>query len=403
PAPPPHFYTRGDESTVLFYNALPQLEPDWLGEIFEWVSCADEYSIEKRDRVGRVPFEASYIGRHHLDPLRPYAAIAMRLLQYAITNLCSDACRNSSSPLKFAPHVVVNTHDVDFLPDGRMHSAKRLAKNAVISLLLNKTAGAGVQQLKSAIAVAAGGADPFDQVIGLADRENRNKVSSSFYFLCDHHHRRDSNYRVENQSTQALMHVLHRNMEVGVHGSYCSADQPAMLADEFAILRRLGFHPLGGRQHWLRFTIPALIRAVEDAGAAYDCSIGWPYTPGFRAGACFAFPPYDWEREHAAPFLEIPLVLMDQAMMPSSDGSALDRARELLAASRHYGWGGISLLWHPTAFGGGQFPEEIGDCFWTLMKESLRQNDAWMSAGSFVKHVWERYCEAGLLPQRQFA
>ena len=81
PAPPP---TRGqfeDEHTVLFYQPRCGGTPDWLAEIFEWVSCADEYSVKARDSVGRIPFESSYSGRYQLDIHRPYAAVAMLLLQ----------------------------------------------------------------------------------------------------------------------------------------------------------------------------------------------------------------------------------------------------------------------------------------------------------------------------------
>ena len=404
PAPLPKAFTRDGESTMLTHAASNEFEPDWLGEIFEWISCADEYSVTQRDSVGRVPFAASYIGRHHLDPRRPYAAIAMQFLQKAITKARPIFEKTRPScPFESAQHLVVNTHDIDFLPDGRRQSVQRLAKNAVISLLLNKSMGAAVEQAKAAVAVAAGKRDPLDQISALVAREENQKVSGTYYFLCDRRHRRDGNYHVDDPSTLALMNVLHRKMEVGVHGSYCSSEEPDRLAQEFDRLRRLGFRPLGGRQHWLRFTIPQLIASVEHTGAAYDCSLGWPDTPGFRAGACFAFPLYDFEKEHAASFLEIPLVLMDQEMLELPHQNALTNARDLLATSRRYGWGGISVLWHPTAFGGGQFPAEVGELFWNLVSEGLQQNDAWMSAGLFVRRVWQRFNDAGLLPNRQFA
>jgi hypothetical protein len=403
PAPPPHCYTRGDQTTVLFYGVQPDIEPDWLGEIFEWVSCADEYSVTRRDKVGRIPFSASYTGRHQLDPKRPYAAIAMYLLQSAIKKMFPDISARPACPLESAQHLIINTHDVDFLPDGRLQSVHRLTKNAVISLLVNRTPDAAVEQLKAAIGVALGGGDPLDQVVPLADREHRKRVSSSFYFLCDRRHRRDGNYRIDDPATQALMHVIERHAEVGIHGTYASLDNPQGLTREFETLRGLGFRPLGSRQHWLRFTIPLLIKSVEAAGSTYDTSLGWPHVAGFRAAACFAYPPYDFERERPASFLELPLVLMDQTMAASDSAAGLSSARELLAASRQYGWGGVSVLWHPTAFGGGQFPAHVGDTFWRLMDEGLEQNDTWTSAAEFVGRVWQRYHDAGLLPQKHFS
>src|SRR5271163_1160651 len=54
PAPPPKKFERNFENTVLFYSPVAGAEPDWLAEIFEWVSCADEYSIQRRDPIGRI-------------------------------------------------------------------------------------------------------------------------------------------------------------------------------------------------------------------------------------------------------------------------------------------------------------------------------------------------------------
>src|SRR5207244_7426773 len=122
PAPPPKKFERDGESTVLFYAPLPGQEPDWLGEIFEWVSSADEYSVRARDSVGRVAFAETYLGRHKLDERRPYAAVAMRFLQRALCKLAPGAAAEPRSPVESAGHFVIPTHDVDYFPVGRLTS-----------------------------------------------------------------------------------------------------------------------------------------------------------------------------------------------------------------------------------------------------------------------------------------
>jgi hypothetical protein len=178
--------------------------------------------------------------------------------------------------------------------------------------------------------------------------------------------------------------------EIGVHGSYTSLDEPDGLAAEFGRFREQGFEPAGTRQHWLRFTLDRLIPEVEKCGALYDSSLGWADRIGFRAGACFAYPPYDFEHERPAGFLEIPLIVMDQALL------SMNGASELLAVSRKYGWGGVSFLWHPTAFGGGQLPQEIGRAFWKLLDENC-SDSTWVSAETFVRCVRRHYEAVGLL------
>jgi len=71
----------------------------------------------------------------------------------------------------------------------------------------------------------------------------------------------------------------------------------------------------------------------------------------------------------------------------------------LLSVSRRYGWGGISLLWHPAAFGGGWLSKEVGNVFWRLMDSRNERQETWLSAIEFVQSVRQRYIEVGLLPE----
>jgi hypothetical protein len=401
PAPAPTLFTQGDESTVLFYPPVRGGEPDWLGEIFEWVSCADEYSVERRDVIGRIPFGASYAGRHHLDIRMPYAAVAMRLLERNLSRLANRPAGSPSSPVSATSHFVVVTHDVDYLPAGRWNAARRLAKNSAISLL-GKRQRLSAAQARMALSAAAFGHDPLDAITKLALKEKLCGIGASFYFLLRQVHRRDANYTCEGKSLLEWMNVLEGSgFEIGVHGSYTSLDEPEGLSREYEIERRLGFDPLGGRQHWLRFTPDRLIPAIEEAGASYDTSIGWSDRIGFRAGACFAFPPYFFEKERPATFLEIPLVIMDQGLQAETGGGRCDacsHAESVLSNSRRYGWGGTSLLWHPTAFGGGWLAPEIGEAFWQLADEGRKRNEAWVSGKQFLEAAWQRYANVGLLP-----
>lgn len=189
-------------------------------------------------------------------------------------------------------------------------------------------------------------------------------------------------------------------MEIGLHGSYTSLDQPDGLEREMGVMWRHGFNAAGGRQHWLRYTMERLIPAVERAGMEYDSSIGWSTTLGFRAGACFAFPPYDFSREAPAGFLELPLIAMDQALRPGEgiDGEPSRKLADMLAWSRRLGWGGVSLLWHPVAFGTGWLPAEVGETFWRLAEEGTRCGDQWVKACDFVHRARSRFVQTGLLP-----
>jgi len=402
PAPPPVKFIRDDESTFLFHAPTPGSEPDWLAEIFEWVSCADEYSIQRRDSVGRIDFRDSYAGRHKLDVTIPYAAVAMLFLHRALCKCLYGRPLDPDFKSGREKHFVINTHDVDILPAGYLRSLQRLAKYALISLLVFKSAKSAVVQAGKALAMAAGGDNPLDQTPALLQKEIDNGVGASYFFIANHEHRRDANYRIDDPSVTQLMHSIEQQgMEIGLHGSYNSLDHPGSLKNEFQVLRDKHFHPLGNRQHWLRFTLDRLIPEVENSGALYDCSLGWNGM-GFRAGACFAFPPYDFQHERAAKFLEIPLAMMEQGFVTGGrpEEEWFSDAANMLSNSRRYGWGGISLLWHPTAFGGGQLSREVERVYWKLIERREDWNDSWTSCIDFVRSVSDRYIKAGLLPIR---
>lgn len=404
PAPPPVKYVGRDITTVLHYAPKSEYAPDWLGEIFEWVSCADEYSVSLHDRVGRPLFAATYAGRYNISTLVPYAAIAMRGLQHAICQALPGAPETPRSPDGTCSHLLIPTHDVDYFPISRWHAVNRLLRNAVFSSVLAKHSLLGMRQVGMAVQTALGNRpDPLNQIVHLAEEERRCGFTASYYFLTRHAHRRDASYTLDNSTVLDLMHWLEsRGMEVGIHGSYTCMDHASGLHNEVADLRHHGFYPQGGRQHWLRYTLERLIPAMERAELSYDTSMGWSDRIGFRAGACFAFPPYNFGKESAASFLEIPMVVMDQSLQPKREGLSemLQQATAVLAASRQMGWGGISLLWHPTAFGNAWLPSGVGQIFWKLADLRTSCSDVWMKASDFMERVRQRYVNAGLLPAR---
>lgn len=404
PAPPPLNYANDDVSTWVHHLPVAGSVPDWLGEIFEWVSCADEYSVTERDGVGRPLFAATYAGRHKLDTSVPYAGIAMRCLQREICRVVPGAAEGPARPGK-AAHLVVPTHDVDYFPAGRFHALNRLARNAVVSCIAIKRPKLALRQSAMAASLAIGRVpDPLDRIGALVEGEQRRGIGASYNFLARHIHRRDAHYGLEHKEVLETMRWLEaQGMEVGIHETYTCHDEPEGVARELALFRARGFSPRGGRQHWLRYTLDRLIPAAEHAGLTYDTSIGYSENLGFRAGACFAFPPYNFAEERAATFLEIPMAMMDQAFPMQLQGAEemFEAATALLSESRRLGWGGISLLWHPPAFGEGWLPSEVGELYWQLADRRVACDEQWISAQEFIAAVRPRYVDTGLLPAEE--
>jgi len=377
-------------------------EADWLGEIFEWLSAAHEYSTTQTDAVGRIKYEQTLHGRDGLDPLVPYAAVAMRALNECIRAQAGPEWPTApTSPWpQHGGCAIAATHDIDFLPLRFRQNANRFLKDAVIALIIKRDVGLAVRILQRALRAWSGDRGAVDSVGAVLQREQAAGMESSWYVLPRRGHRRDGSYDLRDPAVHRwLARLKHAGAEIGLHGSYTSLEFAGGLAAEYLALRRAGYAAVGSRQHWLRYrTHAGLLNEIRAAGGWYDCTFGYRDQPGFRHGACFPFPPYDFTTESAFPVIELPLMLMDATLddLRRRGGNPVTAGERALAATREFGWGGTSVLWHDTTFGLAPMRPETGELYWRLKAG----NDRWMRAADLVEAVWPRYADAGLLPER---
>jgi hypothetical protein len=383
----------------LFHPAGEDGRPDWLGEIFEWLSGAHEHSVRERDGVGRVAYSRTLHGRFHLDPGVPYATLAMLLFNRVISGIRPGWPLKPRKPWRDGfSTAIAATHVLDFLPTSVGVSLRRLAKNVGIAALAHRDPRLVWSILRSAAGHLMHGRSAVDGVPDLVSRERREGINSTFTVICRNGHRRDADYELSDPWVQGRLRSLAAaGHGIGVHGSYRSLEEQGGLAAEYSDLRALGFAAGGGRQHWLRYAGSRLFEELSEAEACYDCSVGYPQVPGFRQGASFPYPPYDFREEKPFSFLELPLVIMDTTLYNLDRRGTTWRTHcdRVLSRTRSYGWGGISILWHDTVFRGGQLPCGVADLYWQIRSEA----DRWMSAEEVVELVWPRFAEVGLLPE----
>jgi len=379
--------------------------PDWLGEIFEWLSASLECASEKKDAVGRIPYSGTVFHQQKISPFKPHAGLLMAWMENCLHgNMEPTRLPKAPSALPGVEHAVICSHDIDFYYTGTSAAFERLGKNMLISLLHYRDASFLFANVKMTTNLlrgrAVGGYIP-----AMLDRIESLGFRSTLFAVTGGTHRRDPKYRIE-QIAPHLLGAARRGFGVGVHGSYNSIVKPNGLRSEAVALENvMGRKPTGNRQHWLRFDRhDKLYRRLHEAGFAYDSSLGFSETCGFRNGANFAFPPYDFENEQPCSFLEIPLVIMDGSLQSASRKlrrNPQDIADEILNESRRVGWGGISVLWH-NPMEAIQVPEEINRVFWRSAQKRVECGESWMSGEEFVKACVGRYQCAGLLGEISF-
>jgi hypothetical protein len=146
-----------------------------------------------------------------------------------------------------------------------------------------------------------------------------------------------------------------------------------------------GVSEIGVRMHWLYFDrqSPAFL---ENAGAAYDSTIGYNQTVGYRAGTTQVYKPLEASR-----LLELPLHAMDTALFyPAYLGLSPSEARTLLGrmadnSARHGGC--LTINWHDRSVA----PERLWDASYRDLVQDLKNRGAWFStAGQAVSWFRKR-------------
>jgi len=173
--------------------------------------------------------------------------------------------------------------------------------------------------------------------------------------------------------------LLKQGCELGVHGidAWHSVEKGR---EESARISAISGEPRPGiRMHWL-LRDEGTFRVLQDAGYAYDSTVGYNETVGYRSGTAQVFRPLG-----ARSLLELPLQIQDGALffpnrldLPEPD--AWERCGRLIDHVRAFG-GVLTVLWHDRSHG----PERFWGDFYVRLVQALRSLDGWFgTAGQVV-------------------
>lgn len=171
--------------------------------------------------------------------------------------------------------------------------------------------------------------------------------------------------------------------EIALHGIDAWVDSDSGKQELQEVQRLAETSQIGVRMHWLYYDerSPA---TLEAAGAAYDSTVGYNQTVGYRAGTTQVFRPLGARR-----LLELPLHIMDTALFyPAYLGLSRKEADAVLngmvEAAAQFG-GCLTINWHDRSLA----PERLWDCSYRDLLENLKRQGAWFAtAGEAV--AWFR-------------
>jgi hypothetical protein len=327
------------------------LDGDHLDAAFRHLARVEEAPGSATDAHGRFPASASCLapGDAPVDALVSEVASALHDAGVAPTPVWPGGAR----------FFVVLTHDIDtpwrWTRSGLRGAASRL-RHAAGELRLTDAA-VEASGLALAPVHRLRGTDPnwcFEHVARL---ESRRGFASTSYVLAAHRDPHDG-ARPEayaKRRPRLVRELSNLGGEVGLHASYLSGDDGALLRAERHDLELLLGAPVRGmRFHYLRMRVHEVVGRLDRLGVDYDTSLGFADRPGPRAGFSFPFRPWDHAVGGPAGFLELPLVLMDATLAEERylGLSTAAARREVDAVLDHLAatGGGAAILWHNDRF-----------------------------------------------------
>ena len=128
------------------------------------------------------------------------------------------------------------------------------------------------------------------------------------YDLFDHHYLKDF---------QAILPMARNaGYEPALHPSYLTASDEKMMQAEIVQAEEMTGQPIHhSRQHFLHLKASTTFDQIERCGFETDSSLGFTRRIGFRCGTGFPYHLYNFHLETPYSFVEVPLIVMDSALI----------------------------------------------------------------------------------------
>lgn len=276
---------------------------DLFSMIFFCLSRYEEYYSYTPDKHGRYPaiasiqYQLSLLQRPVLDEW-----VAYLRLQFGQLGL----------PVGHAAFGWQPSYDIDIAYSHQGKGIKRIAGAFARDLFKGNFSG-----IKQRTETLGGNKDPYDAYELMQDTHKQiNKKPLYFILAAAETTDFDKNIPLSHPLMQELVKRLSAEGEIGIHPSYFTDVQPALISNEKQALEQITAKRITrSRQHYIKLTLPDTYRRLISCGIEYDYSMGYGSHLGFRAGTGESFFWYDLEREFVTDLRLFPFCFMDTTAM----------------------------------------------------------------------------------------
>ena len=273
---------------------------DIFETIFFHISRFEEYFASKDDldRYQRFKTSHQFLVKHQLEKIP------------VVDHLVYAFFASIGIPTALKNTTISITHDID-----------EIKKFSTFPNLIRKTGGLLLRERKIQPvlklwqsyqqATQLNGKDPYDvfEWMLTSSEKIRSKV---IYFLVGGQAPQDSPYPLDQRFDRAVKEALEKDYNIGIHPSFDSYNNYALLEQEKSKLESAIDQPVFySRQHFLRFSIHTTPQLLDQLNIQNDSTLGYNDRIGFRCGTGFPYHLYDFKQEKSFRFVETPMVFMD--------------------------------------------------------------------------------------------
>lgn len=197
--------------------------------------------------------------------------------------------------------------------------------------------------------------DPFDTFDHMHQLHQKYGLRAIYFFLLADYGTNDKNVNPHSRRLHSVIKSVADYNQVGIHPSYGSNTDETKLPRELRRLREIVNRDVTcSRQHFLMIRFPETYRKLIDHDLTEDYSMGYPNTPGFRAGIASPFNFYDLEMEQRTELRIFPFCIMESSFyyyMNTTPTNAMNHIRQMAEAVFAVN-GTLVTLWHNDSLSG---------------------------------------------------
>jgi peptidoglycan/xylan/chitin deacetylase (PgdA/CDA1 family) len=340
-------------SCLVEFGKELHLNLDIFGSAFFMLTRYEELAKIDRDDHDRFPANASLAYQEGFLN-RPIINEYIEILWYCLKQLWPELNRKK----RLFRSII--SHDVDVPFAQAFKGVNQLVRNCGGDILKRKSASIALERAKSWYMIRKGNYKydlnyTFDKIMDISEQ---NGLRSAFYFktaCTDPVY--DDTYAIDSLPIRKLLKdIYQRGHEIGLHPSYLTYNDPNQTRREHEYLKKVCKEEnieqtcWGGRQHFLRWSVPITWRNWAEAGLDYDSTLSYADHAGFRCGICYEYPVYDLMQRKQLSLNERPLIVMEGSVFLHHKGQkAIDYVCEMKKYCKMFN-GDFTLLWHNSSF-----------------------------------------------------